>query len=68
MCFYGDSSPFLEKRARVVEEVTVGKESSDCEKTIHDTVRHTDVDVQNDATRRDATLDTTKTPNDRLKR
>ncbi|UAW97223.1 YsnF/AvaK domain-containing protein [Halopseudomonas nanhaiensis] len=57
----------VEKRARVVEEVVVGKESSDREKTIRDTVRHTDVDVQNDATRRDATLDKTNKPNDRFK-
>lgn len=58
----------VEKRARVVEEVVVGKESSDREKTIRDTVRHTDVDVQNDATRRDATANNDHTPNDRLKR
>lgn len=58
----------VEKRARVVEEVVVGKESSDREKTIRDTVRHTDVDVQNDAdaTRRDAPLDKTRNPNDRF--
>jgi uncharacterized protein (TIGR02271 family) len=34
------------KRARVVEEVTVGKEVSQRTETIQDTVRHTEVDVQ----------------------
>ena len=56
----------VEKRARVVEEVVVGKESSDREKTIRDTVRHTDVDVQNDASRRDGAPGATS--NDPLKR
>ena len=34
------------KQARVVEEVVVGKEASERTETIRDTVRHTDVDVQ----------------------
>lgn len=36
----------VEKSARVVEEVTVGKQSSDHKETVRDTVRRTDVDVQ----------------------
>lgn len=36
----------VEKSARVVEEVTVGKQSSDHQETVRDTVRRTDVDVQ----------------------
>ncbi|MBA1200713.1 YsnF/AvaK domain-containing protein [Pseudomonas capeferrum] len=38
----------VEKSARVVEEVTVGKESSDRQETVRDTVRRTDVDVETD--------------------
>lgn len=38
----------VEKSARVVEEVSVGKQSSDHQETIRDTVRRTDVEVQND--------------------
>ena len=34
------------KEARVVEEVTLGKEVSEREETIHDTVRKTEVDVE----------------------
>lgn len=62
-----EEQPVVEKRARVVEEVVVGKESSDREKTIRDTVRHTDVDIQNDATRGDTSTGTTRTDNDPLK-
>jgi uncharacterized protein (TIGR02271 family) len=36
----------VEKSARVVEEVVVGKEVSEREETIHDTVRHTEVEVE----------------------
>lgn len=56
----------VEKSARVVEEVSVGKQSSDHQETIRDTVRRTDVEVQNDpgAVRRDAS---TTPPNDPLK-
>lgn len=49
----------VEKSARVVEEVTVGKESSDRQETVRDTVRRTDVDVE---TERDS-LDRDKTVN-----
>ncbi|MBC6609931.1 DUF2382 domain-containing protein [Hymenobacter sp. BT507] len=35
------------KEARVVEEVTLGKEVTEREETIHDTVRKTEVDVEN---------------------
>lgn len=35
----------VEKSARVIEEVTVGRQSSDRQETVHDTVRRTDVDV-----------------------
>lgn len=38
----------VEKSARVVEEVTVGKQSSDHKETVRDTVRRTDVDVQSE--------------------
>lgn len=37
------------KRSRVVEEVRVGKEASDRTEEINDTVRHTEVDVENTA-------------------
>lgn len=36
----------VEKSARVVEEVTIGKQSSDHQETVRDTVRRTDVEVQ----------------------
>ncbi|UOR06475.1 YsnF/AvaK domain-containing protein [Hymenobacter aerilatus] len=35
------------KEARVVEEVTLGKEVTEREETVHDTVRKTEVDVEN---------------------
>ena len=35
------------KRSRVVEEVLVGKQGSDRTETVNDTVRHTEVDVEN---------------------
>jgi uncharacterized protein (TIGR02271 family) len=38
--------PVVEKRARVVEEVKVGKNVSERTETVRDTVRHTEVDVQ----------------------
>jgi len=38
--------PVVEKRARVVEEVKVGKQKSRRKETVQDTVRRTDVDVQ----------------------
>ncbi|MFC0252058.1 DUF2382 domain-containing protein [Massilia consociata] len=38
--------PVVEKSARIVEEVTVGKQVSERQEQIHDTVRHTEVDVQ----------------------
>jgi uncharacterized protein (TIGR02271 family) len=46
----------VEKRSRVVEEIVVGKEVSEHEKTIRDTVRHTEVDIvrQHGAERRRA--------------
>lgn len=39
--------PVVSKTARVVEEVNVGKQSSDRTETINETVRRTDVDVEN---------------------
>ena len=36
----------VEKSARIVEEVTVGKQVNERQEQIHDTVRHTEVDVQ----------------------
>lgn len=50
--------PVVQKEARVVEEVTLGKEASERTETIRDTVRSTEVDVERidgtDATRRSA--------------
>jgi uncharacterized protein (TIGR02271 family) len=40
--------PVIEKTARVVEEVTIGKEVRQREETVQDTLRHTEVEVQND--------------------
>jgi uncharacterized protein (TIGR02271 family) len=40
--------PVVEKRKRVVEEVRVGKESTQREKTVRDTVRSTDVRVEHE--------------------
>ena len=56
----------VEKSARVVEEVSVGKQSSDHQETIRDTVRRTDVEVQKDpgTVHRDASI---TPPNDPLK-
>lgn len=39
----------VNKSARVVEEVEVGKESSESTETIKDTVRHTEVDVERES-------------------
>ncbi|QJD94830.1 DUF2382 domain-containing protein [Mucilaginibacter robiniae] len=39
--------PVVNKEARVVEEVSLGKEVTEKEETIRDTVRHTEVDVEN---------------------
>ena len=38
--------PVVEKRARVVEEVKVGKKRSKSTRTVQDTVRKTDVEVE----------------------
>jgi len=45
--------PVVGKSARVVEEVHVGKEASVREETIHDTVRKTEVDVEDVGSRTD---------------
>jgi uncharacterized protein (TIGR02271 family) len=39
--------PVVQKEARVVEEVVVGKEATQRTETVRDTVRRTDVDVEN---------------------
>ena len=39
--------PLVSKNARVVEEVSLGKEVSERNETIKDTVRHTEVDTEN---------------------
>lgn len=39
--------PVVAKDARVVEEVSLDKDVSEREETIHDTVRHTEVDTEN---------------------
>jgi len=38
--------PVVAKQARIVEEVTVGKEATERTETVHDTVRRTDVEVE----------------------
>jgi uncharacterized protein (TIGR02271 family) len=40
--------PVVAKEARVVEEVTIGKEATERTETVRDTVRRTDVDVDED--------------------
>jgi len=45
--------PVVAKEARVVEEVTIGKQATDRVETITDTVRRTDVDVDEIETERD---------------
>ena len=42
--------PVVSKSARVVEEVTVGKKATDRTETVRDTLRRTEVDVENDNT------------------
>jgi uncharacterized protein (TIGR02271 family) len=53
--------PVVAKEARVVEEVSLGKEVSEREETIRDTVRHTEVDTEEipgtETTYRDTTND-----------
>ncbi len=39
--------PVVSKEARVVEEITLGKNVSERDETIHDTVRKTEVDIEN---------------------
>lgn len=39
--------PVVNKEARVVEEVSLGKDVTETEETVRDTVRHTEVDVEN---------------------
>ncbi|OUJ75748.1 YsnF/AvaK domain-containing protein [Hymenobacter crusticola] len=54
------------KEARVVEEVTLGKEVTEREETIHDTVRKTEVDVEqlpNSGTTTTTNTNTTNTTN-----
>lgn len=54
--------PVVSKEARVVEEVVVGKTATDRTETVRDTVRRTDVEVEemNDTTRTTGTTGTTK--------
>jgi len=50
-----DEVPVVSKQARVVEEVVIGKTATDRTETVHDTVRRTDVevdDLKNDNTAR----------------
>ena len=57
--------PVVSKTANVVEEISIGKEVSEHEETVRDTVRKTDVDVENltstDPTVRTEYDDTTRT-------
>ena len=41
-----EEQPVVEKQARVVEEVVIGKETTAREETIRDTVRETEVDIE----------------------
>ena len=45
--------PVIGKRSRVVEEVTIGKETTERQQTIQDTVRRTEVEVENVGARTD---------------
>ncbi len=47
------------KQARVVEEVVVGKQATERTETVRDTVKRTDVEVE-DLTRQDMTRDSTR--------
>ena len=38
--------PVISKEARIIEEVVVGKEHTERTETVHDTVRRTDVEVE----------------------
>jgi stress response protein YsnF len=49
--------PVVSKQARVVEEVRVGKDRTEREQTIRDTVRHTEVGVENLGSTSDTGLD-----------
>jgi stress response protein YsnF len=49
--------PVMEKRARVVEEVRIGKDVSDRTETVRDSVRRTEVDVQPLAARAGSDID-----------
>ena len=55
-----DEEAVVAKNARVVEEVVVGKTATERTETIHDTVRRTEVDVE------DLSTDNTTRPNSRL--
>jgi len=50
--------PVVNKEARVVEEVTLGKEVEEHEETIRDTVRRTDVEIDDLSTNQDRTRTT----------
>lgn len=51
--------PVVSKSARVVEEIVVGKETTQHEETVHDTVRRTDVEIEkDDSISRAGTVDT----------
>jgi uncharacterized protein (TIGR02271 family) len=58
----------VEKAARVVEEVSVGKRGSDRQETVHDTVRRTDVDVENESGSHSRNEMLGENPNDPLRR
>ena len=49
------------KEARVVEEMTLGKESTEREETVRDTIRKTEVDIENTSGTNVNTTDTTDT-------
>jgi len=51
--------PVVAKRARVVEEVVVHKEATDHVETIHDTVRRTDVEVEQQQAQQESSLRST---------
>jgi uncharacterized protein (TIGR02271 family) len=53
----------VSKEARVVEEVVVGKKTTEHEETVRDTVRRTDVEIEQTGGHKEATASTNKSSN-----
>lgn len=63
-----DEIPVVAKTARVVEEVVVGKQGSERVETINETLRGTEVEIDDaTSTRGNTTLDTSENTTDKLK-